>query len=127
MKGLGSRNGWEIGEGASYKICNKEIEPIIVDAALQKLAEHILFVPVNLTSPFVKKRALLQPLKQPSPSLLPLLHPPLLPSALPCTSQSLAPFEMKRKGRLLLPQLHKGSVIPGWLHSLSPQPSLQEF
>lgn len=40
-------------EGGSYKICNKEIEPIIVDPAPQKLAEHILFVPVNLTSPFI--------------------------------------------------------------------------
>lgn len=39
--------------GGSYKICNKEIEPIIVDPAPQKLAEHTLFVPVNLTSPFI--------------------------------------------------------------------------
>ncbi|TSM68879.1 hypothetical protein Baya_8346 [Bagarius yarrelli] len=45
----------------------------------------------------------------------------------PALHNPLAPFEMKRKGRLLLPQLHKGSVIPGWLHSLSPQSSLQEF
>lgn len=36
------------------KKCNKEIEPIIVDPAPQKLAEHIrFFVPVNLTSPFI--------------------------------------------------------------------------
>lgn len=40
-------------EGGSYKMRNKEIEPIIVDPAPQKLAEHILFVPVNLTSPFI--------------------------------------------------------------------------
>lgn len=42
-----------IWEGGSYKNCNKEIEPIIVDPAPQKLAEHIVFVPVNLTSPFI--------------------------------------------------------------------------
>lgn len=114
-----SKNGWEIGEGASYKICNKETEPIIVDVARQKLAERILFVPVNLTSPFVKKTALLQPLKQ-ALSFPPSPPPSSSPAtSLACTSQSLALFEMKRKERRL-PQLHKSSVIPGWLRLLSP-------
>lgn len=56
--GLGPDRIWKrkrvgIWEGGSYEICNKEIEPIIVDPTPQKLAEHIPFVPVNLTSPFI--------------------------------------------------------------------------
>lgn len=33
MTGSGSGNGWEHGREAVIKICNKEIEPIIVDPA----------------------------------------------------------------------------------------------
>lgn len=51
--GSGSGKGWETGWEAVIKICNNEIEPIIVDPTPQKLAEHIPFVPVNLTSPFI--------------------------------------------------------------------------
>lgn len=53
LTGSGSGKGWDTGREAVIKICNKEIEPIIVDPTPQKLAEHIPFVPVNLTSPFI--------------------------------------------------------------------------
>lgn len=50
----GGKDGRDRGYEGEEKNCHKEMEPIIVDPAPQKLAEHILFfVPINLTSPFI--------------------------------------------------------------------------